>query len=118
MGRTNKKPLNTPETVFDCRRDIHECTARKVKKPLATNFKSERGSGPTGLDTYSIFSNTKLHCQIGTSADVPDIPSHTPMVTFPWSLYELTTAKKANYLFVSVSHPSNVKNIAKSMTIL
>ena len=26
--------------------------------------------------------------------------------------------KKANYLFVSVSHPSNEKNIAKSMTIL
>ena len=37
-----------------------------------------------------------------------------------WNGKKLTLAKnkKANHLFVSVSHPCNEKNIAKSMTIL
>ena len=35
-----------------------------------------------------------------------------------WEKPKYVANKKANYLFVSVSHPCNEKNIAKSMTIL
>ena len=35
-----------------------------------------------------------------------------------WEKANKSKKEKSDYLFVSVSHPSNEKNIAKSMTIL